>query len=85
MAGVFSGEAKWMVGWAMVARGEFAYLVAESAQTLPFQGDTSRKMMTAEVYASVSAHPPVSTRLSPPARPHPQRRRLDGGQVPGRV
>ena len=42
-----------LVGMAMVARGEFAYLVAESASTLPVGGDDSRRMMSLEVYASV--------------------------------
>eukprot|EP00937_MAST-01D_sp_MAST-1D-sp2_P000867 g867.t1 len=34
LSGIFSGQAIWMVGWAMVARGEFAYLVAQTAKEL---------------------------------------------------
>eukprot|EP00605_Chrysophyceae_sp_TOSAG23-4_P000400 GSChrysophyteH1.ASY1.ANO1.456.1 assembled CDS len=32
LSGIFSGNMKWLVGWAMVARGEFAYLVAQTAK-----------------------------------------------------
>jgi len=44
-----------LVGIAMVARGEFAYLVAETAQTTPYQGSDvpGMTMMSAEVYAAV--------------------------------
>lgn len=34
VSGFFVGEERWVVGVAMMARGEFAYLVAESAYTL---------------------------------------------------
>lgn len=33
-AGVFTGANKWVVGFAMVGRGEFAYLVAQTAQAM---------------------------------------------------
>jgi Kef-type K+ transport system membrane component KefB len=33
-AGVFTGADRWVVGFAMVGRGEFAYLVAQTAQDL---------------------------------------------------
>jgi Kef-type K+ transport system membrane component KefB len=32
LSGQASGPTKWIVGWAMVARGEFAYLVAQTAK-----------------------------------------------------
>jgi Kef-type K+ transport system membrane component KefB/predicted amino acid-binding ACT domain protein len=32
LSGLFMGDIKWLVGWAMVARGEFAYLVAQTAK-----------------------------------------------------
>ena len=32
LSGMASGPTKWIVGWAMVARGEFAYLVAQTAK-----------------------------------------------------
>lgn len=32
LSGQASGDARWIVGWAMVARGEFAYLVAQTAK-----------------------------------------------------
>eukprot|EP01047_Picozoa_sp_COSAG01_P001301 COSAG01_NODE_28_length_36622_cov_14.695751_30_plen_963_part_00 len=32
VSGVFAGDDKWVVGFAMVGRGEFAYLVAQTAQ-----------------------------------------------------
>jgi hypothetical protein len=41
-----------LVGIAMVARGEFAYLVAETAQGLDWRG-SGTPMMASEVYASV--------------------------------
>jgi len=41
-----------LVGIAMVARGEFAYLVAETAQALQYNGGPER-MMSQEVYAAV--------------------------------
>jgi len=33
-SGVFTGPERWVVGFAMVGRGEFAYLVAQTAQAL---------------------------------------------------
>jgi len=32
LSGMASGPTKWIIGWAMVARGEFAYLVAQTAK-----------------------------------------------------
>jgi Kef-type K+ transport system membrane component KefB/glycine cleavage system regulatory protein len=43
-----------LVGMAMVARGEFAYMVAETAQGADYAGgEPGAKMMSQEVYASV--------------------------------
>ena len=40
IAGVFVGPERWVVGIAMMARGEFAYLVAEEAHSLEMIDDT---------------------------------------------
>jgi Kef-type K+ transport system membrane component KefB len=40
VAGAFVGEERWVVGIAMMARGEFAYLVAEEAHALEMINDT---------------------------------------------
>lgn len=39
LCGVLTGEIRWIVGVAMVARGEFAYLVAEQANHLDLLTD----------------------------------------------
>lgn len=41
----FAGETKWVIGWAMVGRAEFAYLIAQLA--------ASSGMMSAEVFSVV--------------------------------
>ena len=38
VSGVFVGETRWVVGWAMVGRGEFAYLVADTARITAVRG-----------------------------------------------
>jgi len=50
VAGVFTGDDKWVVGFAMVGRGEFAYLVAQTASTMllnpvPGSFDTSHLVL----------------------------------------
>lgn len=41
LSGMASGPTKWIVGWAMVARGEFAYLVAQTAKDAECKSCTS--------------------------------------------
>mmetsp|Transcript_9475 Transcript_9475/g.10795 ORF Transcript_9475/g.10795 Transcript_9475/m.10795 type:complete len:404 (+) Transcript_9475:2-1213(+) len=36
LSGFFSGGRRWVVGWAMVGRGEFAFLVAETLRSTEF-------------------------------------------------
>lgn len=55
-----------LVGMAMVARGEFAYMVAETAQGAPYlAGEPGQRMMRDEVYASVVWALVMATIVSP--------------------
>ena len=58
VSGLHMGDAKWIIGWAMSARGEFAYLVAQTAkdavcESCGLNADGSAKMMLSD--ASYSA------------------------------
>jgi len=52
VAGLHTGEYRWVIGFAMVGRGEFAYLVAETAKSTCFLGTGStthdRRLMELE-------------------------------------
>jgi Kef-type K+ transport system membrane component KefB len=55
LSGLFSGDMKWLVGWAMVARGEFAYLVAQTAKDEVCKSCSKPypKMLSAEGYSAL--------------------------------
>jgi Kef-type K+ transport system membrane component KefB len=58
IAGIFTGKDKWVVGFAMVGRGEFAYLVAQSASIMLLNPATT------SFAAAVDANPGMMVHLA---------------------
>lgn len=71
LSGMGSGDTKWIVGWAMVARGEFAYLVAQTAKDAeckscsPLNTTSTGSRMLAAAGATTATNADVRTMLSP--------------------
>merc|ERR1719219_3183162 len=52
----FMGEARWVIGWAMVGRAEFAYLIAQMALTANMLDDEGFSIVIwALLYATIFA------------------------------
>ena len=65
VSGIHTGKIKWIVGWAMVARGEFAYLIAETARTTRVFG-TDSTLLSNEGFAIMVWALLISTICAPP-------------------
>eukprot|EP00916_Digyalum_oweni_P011279 GHVL01018793.1.p1 GENE.GHVL01018793.1~~GHVL01018793.1.p1 ORF type:complete len:649 (+),score=68.12 GHVL01018793.1:1158-3104(+) len=57
VAGLHMGSSRWVVGWAMVGRAEFAYLIAQSAES---EGLISEKAFAMTIWALL-----ISTLIAP--------------------
>lgn len=64
-AGLCIGPSRWVVGCAMVPRGEFAFFVAAMAIATPVSSLPGRNLLTNEVYAAVLWALVVSTFVAP--------------------
>ena len=62
-SGLALGKNRWVVGWAMVGRGEFAYLVADTAQQLT--NESGERMMSRDVYVAVMWALLIATVVAP--------------------
>merc|ERR1712113_297964 len=56
MGGPFMGKTKWVIGWAMVGRAEFAYFIAIMANSLKMMNDELFAILVwALIYATIFA------------------------------
>merc|ERR1719411_1324250 len=71
VAGLHTGEYRWVIGFAMVGRGEFAYLVAESSKNTCYLGTET----ATEQQAEVDPDPKIAKSQIQTTTPEPGRRR----------